>query len=446
MRLRHVSQIKEFIMHRAANFVGLLLVGIISTAHAADWPQFRGPGGNATSSETGLPTTWSAKQNVAWRTELPGLGTSSPVIVGNRVFVTCYSGYAASTDEPGDMSKLMRHVVCVDRNTGKIVWKKEIPPSLPESEYQGRNNTWHGYSSSTPVCDGKQLYVFFGKTGVFCFDLEGDEIWRTTVGDGLNKWGSGSSPVLFEDTLIVNASVESGAVVALDKKSGTEKWRARVRGCWNTPHLVQAKDGGFELVVSLPQKILAFDPKNGTQLWECEGIPDDGYICPSVISHEGIVYAIGGRRNTAIAVRAGGRGDVSKSHVVWRVNAGSNVSSPVYLDGYLYWIHEREGAVNCLNTKNGEVVYQKRLEPRPGTMYASATAADGKLYCPSQHAGVYVVAAKPEFELLAHNVFEDDENRMNASVAVHQGQILLRNDKYLYCIGEPRKTTALLGR
>lgn len=424
-----------------------LFVSFIAPIQAADWAQFRGPGGNATSNETGLPTTWSSTQSVAWRTELPGLGTSSPIAVGNRIFVTCYSGYAESVETPGEMSKLMRHIVCLDQSTGKTIWKRDIPPSLPESDYSGNNNTWHGYSSSTPASDGKNLFVFFGKSGVYCFDLEGNLKWNSIVGEGTKGWGSGSSPVLFQNTVILNASVESNSIVALDKETGKEVWRASgIRGAWNTPVLVTTADGKVELVVSLPQQVLAIDPSTGKQLWKCEGIPDQGYVCPSAVSHDGIVYVIGGRKNTAIAIRTGGRDDVTKSHVLWRADVGSNVSSPVYHEGHLYWIHERQGIANCVNATTGQVVYQSRLEPRPGICYASATLADGKLYCPSQHEGVYVLAAKPKFELLARNVFEDDDHRMNASVAIHEGQILLRNDKYLYCIGTPRKTVAISTR
>jgi hypothetical protein len=310
-----------------------------------------------------------------------------------------------------------------------------------ESDYSGGNNSWHGYASSTPASDGRRLYVFFGASGVYCLNLaDGAEVWHAEVGSKTAGWGSGNSPVLFEDLLIVNASVESDALIALNKQTGEEVWRVgRVRGARNTPIVVPTPDGGAELIVSTagnPEgSIIAFDPKTGTELWRCRGIPDGGYVCPSVVAHEGVIYAIGGRRNTALAVRAGGRGDVTDSHVLWRTGKGSNVSSPVYHQGHLYWIHERQGIAFCLDAKTGETVYQERLDPRPGVVYSSITAADGKLYAVSQHNGTYVLAAKPEFELLAHNAFADDDNRANASLAVHAGQLLLRNDRYIYCIG-----------
>jgi outer membrane protein assembly factor BamB len=312
---------------------------------------------------------------------------------------------------------------------------KEFKPQLPESAYKGGNNSWHGYSSSTPTTDGTHLYVFFGKSGVYCLDLDGKQVWHAEVGSNTRGWGSSNSPVLFNDLLIINASVESGKIVALDKKSGEQVWESKkLKGSWNTPLLVQVGDK-TELVYSLPEQIVAIDPTDGKELWTCEGIPDRGYVVPSAITHAGIVYVIGGRKNTAIAVKAGGRGDVTKTHRLWNTPVGSNVVSPVYHNGYIFWVHEKQGIANCLNAQTGEVVYKERLEPRPGIVYSSGLAADGKVYAVSQHNGTYVLAAKPEFEVVAHNTFEDDDARANASPIVSRGQLLLRNDAYLYCIG-----------
>ncbi len=409
---------------------------IAATASAVDWTQFRGPGGSGAGDDTDLPVKWSATDNIAWRARLPGLGTSSPITLGNRIYVTCYSGYAEDIAQPGDIKQLMRHVVCLDRKTGDVVWQKQFKPELPESDYRPGNDSRHGYASSTPTTDGERLYVQFGKSGVYCLNLEGNEIWHKSIGSGTHHWGSGASPVLYQNLLIVNASVESRALIALDKLTGEEVWRVdRISGAWNTPLLVDVPGGGTELVLSLPQRVGAFDPADGKRLWHCNGIPDGGYICPSAIAHDGIVYLIGGRQNTAIAIRAGGRDDVSDSHVVWRVSKGSNVSSPVYHDGHIYWFHEKGGIVCCLNAKDGDVEFEERLSPRPGLVYSSVTVADGKLYCVSQHDGAYVVAAKPDFELLAHNEFKDDDSRANACIVPHGGQLLLRNDTYLYCIG-----------
>lgn len=293
----------------------LVLIGTVGAISAADWRQFRGPGGLGTSDEKGLPVEWSAKKNIAWTAKLPGAGASCPVVQGNRVFVTCYSGYALDTKEPGKMDDLRRHLLCVDRATGKTMWVKEFQPVLPEHKYAGEG-AYHGYAASTPIVDGDRLYVFFGKSGVYCFDLDGKEVWHTLVGKNTNGWGSGASPILYKDTLIVNASVESGALVALNKTTGKEVWQSPgIRSAWNTPVLVTLAPGGrgrgegdkkIELVVSIQDWVVGVDPDTGKELWRAEGV--HRYVCPSVVAHDGVVYAIGGG-SASTAIKAGGKGD-----------------------------------------------------------------------------------------------------------------------------------------
>jgi outer membrane protein assembly factor BamB len=412
-------------------WVWLVLLGI-GTLATADWRQFRGPGGLGTSTDKGLPTTWSSKKNIVWKTKLPGPGGSSPVTVGNRVFVTCYSGYALDPKDPGKMEDLRRHLLCLDRMNGNVLWTKEFEPVLPEHKYAGEG-TYHGYSSSTPATDGERLYVFFGKSGMFCFDLDGKQLWQISVGSKTHGWGSGASPLLYKDLVIINASVESGALVALDKMTGKEIWRTPgINSAWNTPVLVATPAQEVELVISVHDRVMGLQPDTGKELWRAEGV--HRYVCPSVVAHDGIVYAIGGG-SASLAVRAGGRGDVTKTHVLWRKNKGSNVSSPVYHDGYLYWASESGGIVHCQDAATGNFVYSERLNPASGLIYASVVLADGKLYYVSQRNGTYVVAAQPKFQMLAHNTFEDDNSRTNASVAVSNGQLLLRTDQHLYCIG-----------
>ncbi|MHC4191929.1 MAG: PQQ-binding-like beta-propeller repeat protein, partial [Planctomycetota bacterium] len=375
-----------------------------------------------------------AQKNIVWKTELPGLGTSSPIVLGTNIYLTCYSGYAESIREPGEMQELMRHLVCLDRNSGKILWSKKFTPKLPESKYRSGNESRHGYASSTLATDGKRLYAFFGISGVYGFDLDGNTLWNTDVGSGTHGWGSGTSPLLYRNLVIVNASVESESLIALDRDTGQIVWRTPgIKKCWSSPMLVQAGDQQ-ELVLNVPHKLTGFDPDTGDELWHCDGIPD-GYLCPTVITHEDVVFAIGGRKNTAIAVRAGGRDNVTQTHVLWTADKGSIVSSPVYLNGYLYWCHESRGKIYCLDAKTGNVVYEESLTPKPGLIYASITAADGKLYAPSREKGTYVLAAKPEFQQLAVNQFQDDPSRTNASMAVSNNQLIMRTDKVIYCIG-----------
>ncbi|MDA1054869.1 MAG: PQQ-binding-like beta-propeller repeat protein [Planctomycetota bacterium] len=411
-----------------ACFAVTLLFVTNSEAVAGDWPQFRGPGGLGVSEERNLPVEWSDTENLAWRTALPGYGASSPITLGGKVYVTCYSGYGTG-GESQSMEDLTLHVVCVNRNDGSIAWDKNVKPKLPESE-RVRD---HGYAGPTPATDGEFLYVFFGKTGVFKFDLNGKQIWQADVGSKTHGWGCGTSPVLFENLVIVNASVESGSLIAIDKASGNEVWRAGgMQSSWNTPHLVQLANGQQELVVSVQGNILGFDPKTGNELWRCDGIPD--YVCPSVISQQGIAYVIGGRTSRAIAVRAGGRGDVTDTHRLWEAKAGANVASPVILDGHMYWVSDRNQIAYCVRLSDGDVLYSERFRGQP---YASATAGDGKIYIVTRNGGTYVLAATPEFTQLAHNKF-DDNSTFNASPVISNGQIFLRSDRFLYCVGNAR--------
>ena len=411
-------------------FTACLLPSMLlaATAFGADWTQFRGNNGLGKSDETGLPTNWSDNENVAWSIELPGPGASSPIVLGGHVYVTCYSGYGLESDK-GDQKNLRRHLLCYSRKNGETVWHKEFEPKLDEHKYQGEGS-YHGYAASTPITDGQRLYIFFGKSGVYCFDLDGQQLWHSSVGDGINGWGSGCSPILYKNTLIVNASVESSSLVALDIDSGAEVWQTTdIHASWNTPLLYTLANGRTELAVSIEPRLLGIDPNNGEKLWDADGI--HRYVCPSVVAHDGIVYAIGGG-HTSLAVHGGGQGDVTESHSVWHTSKGSNVSSPIYHEGYLHWASG--GIVYCQDAKTGKFVYQQRLKPESGPIWASPALADGKLYYPSQHNGVFVVAANPKYKLLAHNTFEDDNSRTNASPAISNGQIFLRTDGKLYCI------------
>lgn len=413
----------------------MCFVFAVAAGLGADWRQFRGPDGEGISLETGLPLRWGSAKNIAWQAKLPGPGASSPIVTGDRVFVTCYSGYGLGAKGSEDMQNLRRHVLCFDRRKGDAVWAKEFKPILPEHEYYKSESDYHGYAASTPITDGHRLYVCFGKSGVYCLDLDGNEIWHKTVGTKTNRWGSGASPILYKDLLIVNASVESGSLVALNKMTGDEVWKTPgINSAWNTPILVPLQSKEVELAISIQNWVVGFNPDTGKELWRANGV--HRYVCPSVIAHDGIVYAIGGG-NTSLAVRAGGRGDVTKTHTLWRTEkAGSNVSSPIYREGHLYWAGDG-GIVTCQDAADGKIVYRERLDPPPpeGRIWASPVLADGKLYYVSKLGGTYVVAATPKYELLAHNTFAHDKSRASASVAVSDSHLFLRTDEYLYCIG-----------
>ncbi|MCK5000978.1 MAG: PQQ-binding-like beta-propeller repeat protein [Anaerohalosphaera sp.] len=402
----------------------LLFICLAQVALAGNWPQFRGPSGLGISQDKGLPVTWTDTENIAWKTALPGYGSSSPIALDDKLYVTCYSGYGMGY-KSGRMEDLKLHLVCVDAAKGNIIWDKPIKPSLPESS-RVRD---HGYAAATPATDGKDIYVFFGRSGVFKFDLKGNQIWQTSVGTKTHAWGSGTSPVLYKDLVIVNASVESKALVAINKATGKEAWRAEgMISSWNTPHLIEVSRGKHELAVSVKGFILGFDPATGKELWRCQGIPD--YICPSIISNKGVLYAIGGRSSKTIAVKSGGRGDVTKTHKLWQADVGANVSSPVFHDNHLYWVSDRNKVAYCISTADGSVKYAEDIKKQP---YASTLLADGRLYIVTRNDGTIVLSAKPKFEQVAYNKL-NDKSTFNASPIVCDGTLIMRSDENLYCI------------
>jgi outer membrane protein assembly factor BamB len=412
---------------------GIVLFSLIPAS--ADWPGFRGPKADGSAEDKDLPVKWSSKENVVWKTKLPGPGTSSPIVWGQRVFLTCYSGYGTGPGKKGDPKDLRRHLLCLQRDNGKILWQKDIAPKLPETPYNPQLGE-HGYASSTPVTDGERIYVFFGRTGVLAFDFAGKQLWQTEVGTSLNSWGSAASPVLYKDLVLVNASVESASLLALNKKSGTPVWRVKgLPDSWSTPVLVSLPGGKQEVVLNGPGSLEGFDPATGTKLWYCDGI-DTATASSTPIARDGVVYAMGalmGGAPTMVAVRAGGRGDVSKTHVLWRQKAGTNHCSPVLSNGYLYWV---AGQVNCLKVDTGAVAFRERLyEVRLRQEYVSAVASGGKVFVFTRGNGAYVFAAKGKFELLAHNDL-GDQSIFNASPAIDNGQLLIRSNEYAYCIGK----------
>lgn len=397
-----------------------------------DWLQFRGPGGAGVAAGSAAPVKWGPEENILWKTELPGAGASSPVLVGGRIFLTSYSGYAVPGADAGDIRQLKRHLLCLDRATGRRLWNRDVEARQPETE---RIREDHGYATSTPAADAGRVYAFFGTSGVFAFDHDGKKLWQADVGARINKWGSAASPVIAGDLLIVNASIESESIVAFDRETGERVWTAAgIRDAWNAPILVDVPGGTppRELVVVMFQKVLGLDPATGDRLWSCDtGI--NWYMVPGLVADsDGVVYCIGGRTGGALAVRAGGRGDVTASHRLWTGTRGSNVSSPVLSNGHLYWAHENRGEVYCARAKTGEIVYEQRLE-RAGQIYASPVLSGGNVYYTTRDGRTFVVAATPEFKLLSVNELEP-RGTFNASPAVGDGRLYLRSNRYLYCI------------
>ncbi|HRF00137.1 MAG TPA: PQQ-like beta-propeller repeat protein [Pirellulaceae bacterium] len=416
--------------------VACLIVAFTMSSAASgedQWTRFRGADGSGRSESTGTPATWSDNENIVWRTPLPGPGASSPVLYDGRLYLTCYTGYGDG-NAAGTQQDLERHLLCVDPSNGTIIWDTPLASDHEVANYDGFIPL-HGYASGTPAVDETGVYVFYGSTGAAAFDFDGSLRWKTHLGAGTHAFGTANSPVIAGDLVIVNASVESGALVALRKSDGSEAWRQEgIDRSWNTPILYRALDGNQELALSVQGKVLTFDPATGNPLWQANAIDD--YICPSIIVQDGILYAVGGRKNTTVAIRSGGRGDVTETHVLWSQGRGSNVSSPVFHEGHLYWASESRGIVYCADAKTGEVIYQERLEPKPDRIYASPLLAAGMIYYVSRDAGTFVVEAKPSFRLIAVNTIASDTSIFNGSPIVVGDRLILRSDKFLYAVGK----------
>jgi outer membrane protein assembly factor BamB len=412
--------------------VGSCIFASLLSAVGDEWTQFRGFDYNRTA-ERNVAERWTSS-NVGWKTPLPGRGASSPVVFGDRIYLTAYTGYGIDPSAPGNPRDLQRHLFCINSADGKIIWQKSIATTSDENPFNSWGVGRHGFASSTLAIDETGIYAFFGASGVLAFDHQGEETWRTNVGKGTHAFGAGNSPVLHKNLVIINASVESGALIALNKSDGSEVWRQPgMDASWNTPVVYKSLGGDEELAVTIKGKILAFDPATGKPLWNCDGIDD--YICPSITVQDGILYAVGGRRSRTIAIRSGGSGDVTESHRLWDIAKGSNVSSPVYHDGYLFWAKEKSGILYCAHAKTGEIAYEERLTPACDLIYASPLLAEGRLYYVTREDGIYVVPAKPEFELLAHTTMSGDDSIFNASpVPLDGGAVLVRSDKFLYRI------------
>ncbi|MCF7955965.1 MAG: PQQ-binding-like beta-propeller repeat protein [Phycisphaerae bacterium] len=418
-----------------------------NTAIASDWKRYRGPNGSGISDEKNLPISWSETENIKWKIPLPGPGSSSPIVTDSRVFVTCYSGYGLDQKKPGDINNLKRNLLCIDANTGKIIWEKTVKALMPEDRYRGYISE-HGYASNTPVTDGKNIYVFFGKTGVFAFNLEGKQLWQKSVGtqSSNRKWGSAASPVVYKNLVIVNASEESRSIIALDKITGKEVWSFKsdkLELSYATPVLVQLEKERQEMVISLPQEVWAFNPDSGEETWYAV-MKFGGNISPSPVEANGVVYVFGGYPSTGgVAIRTGGKGNVTDSNLLWSNKNASYVPSPLVYEGHLYWVSDM-GYAFCMEAKTGKVVFKERLDARGGgkPFYASVVLADGKIYAVSRKKGTIVFAAKPQFEQLVHNKLTSDDSDFNASPAISNGKLFLRSNKYLYCIERKSKEKA----
>ncbi|HCN77805.1 MAG TPA: serine/threonine protein kinase [Verrucomicrobiales bacterium] len=419
------------------------LLALTCALHAADWPRFLGPNGAAVVKDADVPLTWSDSENIRWKFETPGPGSSSPIVSGGRVFLTCWSGYG-DKEGAGDISKLKRHLLCLDLEKGVKLWEAVIPSMAGEDPWQGFI-TEHGYATHTPVTDGAHVFVFFGKTGAMAFDMEGNQVWHTPLGSGSgrNRWGSGGSPVLHGDMLIVNASDESRAFFALDKKTGKEIWKAdgdAVGMAYGTPSLIES-GGRTDLVVALAEEVWGMNPETGKLRWfAAHRLP--GNVSPTIVHDATTAYLYGGYPTAgSVAVKLGGKGDVTQSHIVWSKSTSSYIPTPILHEGRLYVVNDA-GFALCVDAATGEDIYRERVIDSGGgrgrgkPFYASPVLVGDRLYCVSRRGGTYVIAARPEYQKLAHNVLSLDDSQFHGTPAVLPDGLLLRSDKALYRIGK----------
>jgi outer membrane protein assembly factor BamB len=435
----------------------MLLASLAQRPAGANWPQWRGPSGLGVSAESGLPTTWSARENVAWNAALAGLGSSSPIVWSDQVIVTSQKGSAPgrpgshpmlARDDPALVSRerpiggrrdeaseaggsIELVVESFSRADGRRLWEHTFAargpfPSLHEK---------HNLATPTPVTNGEHVFAWFGTGQIVALDMNGRRVWDRHLGQEYSpfdiNWGHGSSPMLYRDLLILLCDhLSDSYLLALDARTGRERWKAdrgSSRSSFSTP-LVVSGTGGDELIVNSSERIDAYDPATGRLLWHADA-PRQTPI-PSAVAHDGIVYLTRGYRNSPyLAIRSGGRGDVSSTHVLWRApGGGSYVPSLVYSDGLLYLTND-VGVLTCADAKTGERVWQMRLD---GVFFASPVAADGKVYFVSQTGETVVVRAGRTPEILARN---DLGERFVASPAVAGRRIFLRSDARLFAIG-----------
>ena len=284
---------------------------------AESWGRFRGPNGTGVAENTGsLPVTWSNEKNLVWKTSA-ARGSSCPILVKDLIVFTGYSGYGEKLDDPGEREHLKLHVIAISRNDGSPQWTLTLNPSPEEQEATPRVAD-HGYASPTPCSDGEHIYAAFGPSGVVCCSLTGKEIWRTSIGTGVAGFGAAASPIVYKDLVYINAAIESNALIALDKHSGEIAWKVGdIQRAWTTPTIVTPNNGTPELVMHHKELIRGYDPMTGDVLWTCQGIPD--YVVPGIVVVDDTLYCSGGRQNRTVAVKAGGRGDVTETHKLWEV-------------------------------------------------------------------------------------------------------------------------------
>jgi outer membrane protein assembly factor BamB len=411
----------------------------------AQWGQWRGPLATGAAPKADPPVEWSETKNIRWKTELPGLGHSSPVVWGGLVFVTTAEMTGAKKPFTGvtpdgahnNMNPLFDHqfaVMAIDRQTGAVVWRRTVATRQPH-ESSHESATW---ASNSPVTDGEHVLSFFGSNGLYCLDTGGRLIWSRDLGDMLVKHGhgEGASPLLHGETVVVNWDHEGASViVALAKSTGEELWRQprdEVTS-WATPIAV-THDGQAQAVVSGTRRVRGYDLKTGAVIWEAGGLP--GNIVASPVAADGMVFAAGSyEKQTLLAIRlTGAKGELTGTQqIVWQKNRSTPyVPSPLLYDGWLYYLRHYQGVLSRVNAKTGDEPSGPFRLGSVFNIYSSPVAAAGRIYVTDRNGKTLVMSNDAEPKALTLNKLDD---RFSASAALVGDAIFLRGEKFLYCIG-----------
>lgn len=418
---------------------GLIFLAIAATCHginANDWRQFRGPGSNGIVEESKLPEVWGTDSNVKWKTAVPGEGWSAPIVVGQKVFVTT----AVSNGQKNKNSELVWKVLCLDAASGKVLWSQDAIQGKPRLGTH-RDNT---YASETPVTDGSKIVAYFGMMGVFCYDLDGKELWKKDLGNFQmkNEWGTSSSPIIHNGFVFLQADNEQRSfLVALELATGKEVWRKdrEETSNWGSP-IIWTNGKRTELVTA-GKTIRSYTPEDGTLLWQATSSVGGFSSTPSgnadllVVGHQG--------RDGAgmMVVKAGALGDISlkanessNSSIMWSTKEfAPQRSSPLVIDGQIFLLGSRNGALVCVDAMTGKKVYQDRL-PDAGAFWASPWSYKGLVYCPDENGSTFVLKPGPKMDLVRVNKLPEENARYWASSAASNGTLYIRSTNTLYAV------------
>lgn len=418
---------------------------------AANWHQWRGPTADGVSETADPPVRWSPNENVLWKAAIPGSGSATPVVWGDRIFLAT----AVRTDEPAgaDVPKRQEYqippppavfyrfvLLCLDLKTGDVLWSRDAIKAVP---HEGHHNT-HSYAAASPVTNGRQVFVSFGSRGIFGFDMEGKKLWECDPGDMQTRrgWGEGASPALYDDTLIVNWDHEGDSFIfALNTADGEERWRVprNEPTSWATPLIVRHKKQ-THVVVSATNTIRSYDLKTGEEIWRCSGLHLN--VIPSPVARDGIVYCMSNyRRSAAFAIPLDVRGDVRAAGRLKWSHTGNTpyCPSPLLYGELLYFTSQNSAILSVLNANNGEQVGQPFRLPSIRNIYASPVAAQGRIYITGRDGTtlVYQHGSKPQ--LLATNSVGEP---VDASPVMVGKKMLIRGSGHLFCVQEEAEAAA----